>query len=155
MAGSKVAPKKVAVVYASAYGNTAMMASKVAEGLAAGGAVPVVLNSVEMPMQAIVDELETAAGFLIGTPTLNGNVPHPILALIANMVVLNMRGKPASVFGSYGWSGEAVKTVQDILTSMRIKVAPEPIKVRMTPSEGELKTCLDFGRKFAEIVLGG
>ena len=53
---------------------------------AAGGATPVVLNSVETPMQAIVDELETAAGFLIGTPTLNSNVPHPILALIANMV---------------------------------------------------------------------
>ncbi len=154
-AGSKVAAKKVAVVYASAYGNTAAMAAKVAEGLSAGGAAPVVLNSVETPMQAIVDELETAAGFLVGTPTLNGNVPHPILSLIASMVVLNMRGKPASVFGSYGWSGEAVKTVQDILTSMRIKVAPEPIKVRMTPSEGDLKTCFDFGKKFAEIVLGG
>ena len=154
-AGSRIAEKKVAVVYASAYGNTAAMAAKVAEGLAAGGAAPVVLNSVESPMQAIVDELETAAGFLIGTPTLNGNVPHPILALIASMVVLNMRGRPASVFGSYGWSGEAVKTVQDILTSMRLKVAPEPIKVRMAPSEGDLKTCFDFGKKFAEIVAAG
>jgi len=48
-----------------------------------------------------------------------------------------------------------VKTVQDILTSMRIKVAPEPIKVRMTPSEADLKACLDFGKRFAEIVLGG
>ncbi|MGE5663864.1 MAG: FprA family A-type flavoprotein [Deltaproteobacteria bacterium] len=153
--GSKVAAKKVAIVYASAYGNTAAMAARVAEGLSAGGAVPVVLNSVETPMQAIVDELETAAGFLIGTPTLNSNVPHPILALIANLVVLNMRGKPASVFGSYGWSGEAVKTVQDILNSMRIKVAPEPIKVRMTPSEADLAACHDFGKRFAEIVLGG
>lgn len=154
-AGSKVDPKKVAVVYTSAYGNTGMMAARVAEGISAGGAVPVVLNCVETPMQGIVDELETAAGFLVGTPTLNGNVPHPILALIANMVVLNMRGKPASVFGSYGWSGEAVKTVQDILASMRIKVAPEPIKVRMTPSDADLKTCFDFGKQFAGIVLGG
>ncbi len=153
-AGSRTAAKKVAVVYATAYGNTGAMAEKVAEGLRAGGASPVVLNSVETPMQAIVDELETAAGFLVGTPTLNGNVPHPILALIASMVVLNMRGRPASVFGSYGWSGEAVKTVQDILTSMRLKVAPEPIRVRMTPSEADLKTCFDFGKKFAEIVLG-
>jgi len=94
-AGSKVGKNKVAVVYASAYGNTAKMASKVAEGLKAGGAVPVVMNSVEIPMQAIVDELETSAGFLIGTPTLNSNVPHPILALIANVVVHSMRGKPA------------------------------------------------------------
>jgi len=40
--------------------------------------------------------------------------------------------------------------VQDILTSMRIKVSPEPIKVRMTPSEQDLQACVDFGRKFAE-----
>ena len=62
------------------------------------------------------------------------------------------KGKTASVFGSYGWSGEAIRTVQDILTSMRIKVSPEPIKVRMTPNEQELQACVDFGRKFAEIV---
>ena len=89
-------------------------------------------------------------GFLVGTPTLNSNVPHPILHLIANLVVLNMKGKVASVFGSYGWSGEAIKTVQDILTSMRIKVSPEPIRVRMAPSEQDLQACVDFGRKFAE-----
>src|SRR3970282_232392 len=49
-----------------------------------------------------------------------------------------MKGKTASVFGSYGWSGEAIRTVQDILTSMRIKVSPEPIKGRMTPNEQRL-----------------
>jgi flavorubredoxin len=59
------------------------------------------------------------------------------------------------VFGSYGWSGEAIKTVQDILTSMRIKVSPEPMKVRMAPSAQELKACVDFGRMFAGIAGGG
>jgi len=60
----------------------------------------------------------------------------------------------ASVFGSYGWSGEAIKTVQDILTSMRIKVAPDPIRVRMSPSEADLATCHEFGKKFAEAASG-
>jgi flavorubredoxin len=115
---------------------------------------PVLMNGVEVPVGEMIDRLEECVGFLVGTPTLNSNVPHPILHLIANLVVLNMKGKPASVFGSYGWSGEAIKTVQDILTSMRIKVAPEPIKVRMTPNEQELQACVDFGRKFAEIAAG-
>ncbi len=150
----KVTEKKVAIVYASAYGNTARMAEKVAEGVARSGAVPVLMNSVEVPMEKIIDEFEESSGFLIGTATLNGNVPHPILHLIANLVVLNVKGKPASVFGSYGWSGEAIKTVQDILASMRLKVTPEPIRVRMTPSEGDLAACVEFGKKFGEIVLG-
>jgi flavorubredoxin len=152
---SRVREKKVAIVYASAYGNTAAMAGKVAEGVRAGGLTPVLMNAVEVPMDKIVDEFEVAAGFLIGTPTLNSNVPQPILQLIANLVVLNVKGKPASVFGSYGWSGEAIKTVQDILTSMRLKVTPEPIRVRMSPSDADLAACVEFGRKFAEVVQAG
>ncbi|GAB4235369.1 MAG: FprA family A-type flavoprotein [Deltaproteobacteria bacterium] len=153
-ASSRVREKKVAIVYVSAYGNTAAMARKVAEGVAAGGATPVLMNGVEVPVSEMVDRIEECAGFLIGTPTLNSNVPHPILQLIASLVVLNIKGKPASLFGSYGWSGEAIKTVQDILTSMRVKVAPEPIRVRMAPSEQDLQTCFEFGRKFAGIAAG-
>jgi flavorubredoxin len=152
---SRVREKKVAIVYASAYGNTAAMAGKVAEGVRAGGLTPVLMNAVEVPMDKIIDEFEVSAGFLIGTPTLNSNVPQPILQLIANLVVLNVKGKPASVFGSYGWSGEAIKTVQDILTSMRLKITPEPIRVRMSPSDADLAACVEFGRKFAEVVQAG
>jgi len=153
-ASSRITEKKVAIVYVSAYGNTAAMARKVAEGVAAAGLVPVLMNGVEVPVGEMIDRLEECVGFLVGTPTLNSNVPHPILQLIANLVVLNMKGKPASVFGSYGWSGEAIKTVQDILTSMRIKVSPEPIKVRMAPNEQDLQACVDFGKKFGEIAGG-
>ena len=152
---SRVKEKRVSIVYASAYGNTAAMAAKVAEGVRAGGATPVLMNAVEVPMEKIIDEFEMSAGFLIGTATLNGNVPQPILQLIANLVVLNVKGKTASVFGSYGWSGEAIKTVQDILISMRLKVVPEPVRVRMSPSEADLAACLEFGRKFAEVVRTG
>jgi flavorubredoxin len=151
---ARVKEKKVPIVYVSAYGNTAMMAKKVAEGVAAGGLTPVLLNAVEVPTDKIVDELDESVGFLIGTPTLNSNLPHPILSLIGHLVVLNLRGKTASAFGSYGWSGEAMKMVQDILTAMRIKVSPEPIKFKMTPSGQELDACFEFGKKFAEGVGG-
>jgi flavorubredoxin len=152
---SRVTEKKVTVAYVSAYGNTAAMAGKVAEGVESAGVKSKLINCVEVPTNQIIDEFETSAGFLIGTPTLNANVPEPILHLIANLVVLNVKGMPASVFGSYGWSGEAIKTVQDILASMRLKVAPDPLRVRMAPSGAELAACVDFGRKFAEIVLSG
>jgi len=151
---ARVKERKVPIVYVSAYGNTAMMAKKVAEGVAAGGLTPVLMNGVEVPIDKIVDELDESVGFLIGTPTLNSNLPHPILSMIGHLVVLNLRGKTASAFGSYGWSGEAIKMVADILTAMRIKVSPEPIKFKMTPSAQDLVACFEFGRKFAE-NLGG
>jgi flavorubredoxin len=151
---ARVKEKKVPIVYVSAYGNTAAMAKKVAEGVAAAGLTPVLMNAVEVPTDKIVDELDESVGFLIGTPTLNSNLPHPILSMIGHLVVLNLRGKTASAFGSYGWSGEAIKMVADILTAMRIKVSPEPIKFKMTPSAQELDACFEFGKKFA-VDLGG
>jgi len=45
---ARVKEKKVPIVYVSAYGNTAAMAKKVAEGVAAGGLTPVLLNGVEV-----------------------------------------------------------------------------------------------------------
>jgi flavorubredoxin len=152
---SRVEGKRVPVVYATSYGNTAAMAEKVVEGLKAGGVVPVLLNVVETPEETLLDELEKASGVLIGTPTLNATVPHPILHLIGNMVVLNLKRKPASVFGSYGWSGEAIKTVSDIMTTMGMRVTPEPIRVRLTPSAADLEACVEFGKKFAEAVIAG
>jgi NADH oxidase (H2O-forming) len=151
---ARVKEKKVPIIYVSAYGNTAAMAKKVADGVAAGGLTPVLLNGVEVPIDKIVDELDESVGFLIGTPTLNSNLPHPILSMIGHLVVLNLRGKTASAFGSYGWSGEAIKMVADILTAMRIKVSPEPIKFKMTPSAQELDTCFEFGKKFAVDLVG-
>ncbi len=146
--------KRVAVIFASAYGNTAAMAKKVAEGLEKAGVTVKLINAVEVPMNEIIDEVELADGVIFGTSTLNATVPKPILNIISNMVVLNVRGKYFSVFGSYGWSGEAIKMVQDILLTMRLKLVGEPVRVRLTPSEEDLKKCEDLGRAFGSELLG-
>ncbi len=146
--------KKVAIVYVSAYGNTTMMAKKVAEGVTAAGCKPVLLDGGEVSIHKILDELDESIGFLIGTPTLNSNLPHPIYSMLGYLVVLNVKGLTSSAFGSYGWSGEATKIVTDIMAAMRIKVFPEPIKFKMTPSEADLQTCFEFGKKYADAVGG-
>ncbi|MEW6720240.1 MAG: FprA family A-type flavoprotein [Thermodesulfobacteriota bacterium] len=147
--------KKVAIIYVTAYGNTAMMAKKVAEGVAAAGCKPVLLNGAEVTIHRILDELDESVGFLIGTPTLNSNLPEPIYSMIGYLVVLNVKGLTSSTFGSYGWSGEATKIVADIMAAMKIKVFPEPIRFKMTPTEADLQTCFEFGKKYAEAVGGG
>jgi flavorubredoxin len=146
--------KRVVVVYASAHGNTAAMAKKVAEGAQRAGALVRLINTVEVPMNEIIDEVEIADAIIFGTSTLNATIPKPILNIISNMVVLSVRGMYYSVFGSYGWSGEAIKMVQDILSTMRMKLAGDPVRVRMTPSEEELKHCVELGEEVANKVLG-
>lgn len=145
--------KRVAIIYASAYGNTAAMAKKVAEGADVPGVHVSLMNTVEVLMNEIIDEIELADGVIFGTSTLNATVPKPILNIIANMVVLNVKGKLFSVFGSYGWSGEAIRMVQDILTTMRLKKGADPVRVRLTPSEEDLELCVNLGEEFGKKIL--
>jgi len=145
--------KRVAVIYASAYGNTAAMAKKVAEGVKSLGLKVSLMNTIDVPMNEIIDEIEVADGILFGTSTLNSTVPKPILNIISNMVVLNVRGKFFAVFGSYGWSGEAIKMVQDILTTMRLKLGADPVRVRLTPSEDDLELCINLGEEFGKKIM--
>jgi len=146
--------RQVAIIYVSAYGNTTMMAKKVAEGVAAAGLKPKLVNAAEVSIHQILDDLDESIGFLVGAPTLNSNLPEPIYSMLGYLVVLNVKGLTSSAFGSYGWSGEATKIVTDIMAAMRIKVYPDPIRFKMTPTEADLQTCFEFGKKYAEAVGG-
>ena len=130
--------KQVAIIYVSAYGNTTMMAKKVARawrgraeaeaGQRRGG-----LDPPDPRRPRRVDRV------LVGAPTLNSNLPEPIYSMLGYLVVLNVKGLTSSAFGSFGWSGEATKIVTDIMAAMRIKVYPEPIKFKMTPTEADTR----------------
>ena len=50
------------------------------------------------------------AGFAVGSPTLGGHVPTPVSEAIGAILKTDARHLPYGVFGSYGWSGEAVRT---------------------------------------------
>src|SRR5512140_3954526 len=60
-AAGRVTEKKVVIVYVSAYGNTEAMARKVADGVAAGGLTPVLMNGVEVAIARIITEIYDSA----------------------------------------------------------------------------------------------
>jgi flavorubredoxin len=144
------AVKKVAVIYASAYGNTEEMAKHIAKGASIDGLTDVsLINLVERDARDVVDEIERADAVIVGSPTLNAKPPKPIFDMISSLVMLNVKNKKAAVFGCYGWSGEAVQMVQDILKSLRFAIVQEGLKIQMTPFEEDLLNCEKFGMDFA------
>ncbi len=145
--------KKIVIIYVSSYGNTAKMAKAIERGTAIPGIQTTLYNVTEVPMDTIVDEVEISDGIILGTPTLNAKTPEPIFNLISNLVTLNVKGKAASVFGCYGWSGEAIKMTEDILNSLKFKILVDSCKLRMVPSEKDLKGCEEYGRNYANEIL--
>jgi flavodoxin short chain len=146
--------KKVTIVYVTAYGNTQRMAKHIANGLKEKKIEVYLLDATQTDMDTIINKIEASDGVLFGTPTLNAKAPKPILDVVSNLVLLNIRGKSAAVFGSYGWSGEAVKMMEEILKSIGFRIREEGLKVRLVPTPQDDKICEEFGKKFAESLMG-
>ena len=63
------------------------------------------------------------------------------------------KGKKAAAFGSYGWSGEAVKLIENYLRMLKLDVVLEGVSSRFSPSDDEERSIREFGQKFAEKLL--
>lgn len=141
--------RRVVVAYVSAYGNTGRLATAIAEGLRERGVDPLVFDLVKGDARAVVAAVDAADGVLIGSPTLNRDAVKPVWSLLADLSPIVNRGKPAAAFGSYGWSGEAVKLVEERLAGLQLKIVQPGLKVNFVPSDAQLEEAREFGRRFA------
>lgn len=140
----------VALLYASAYGNTTALAQAIARGITkAGVAVESINCEVTEPseIQAIV---EKCSGFIIGSPTLGGHAPTPIQTALGILLSAVPTDKPAGVFGSFGWSGEAIDLLENKLKDAGYRFGFDPIRVKFKPTDLTLKTCEEAGTDFAQ-----
>ena len=88
---------------------------------------------------------------MVGAPTYEGTL-FPRMARVLEMAVLKrVLNKKVAMFGSYGWSGGALKHLKKII---------EPVKWQLVDSfefvggatEEDLKRGEDFGARFAEAI---
>ena len=62
--------------------------------------------------------------------------------------------KIGAAFGSYGWSGEAVKIINQELEAMKFDIIDPGLRVQYVPDPDALKNCYDLGRKVGQAVKG-
>lgn len=146
--------KKVLLAYASAYGYTRRLAEAIAEGIREAGVKADLVDAGITPPGAIMHRVEGADGLLVGSPTINRDAVPPIWEMLAYVSPLINRGKPAAAFGSYGWSGEAVKLIEQRLEGLQFRVVGPGLRVNLQPSGTDLEEAREFGRRFAAAVLG-
>jgi flavorubredoxin len=89
---------------------------------------------------------------LIGSPTINQNTLLPVYRMFAVINPLRDKGKKAAAFGSFGWSGEAVKLIENQLRALKLNVVMDGISAKFSPGDEKHKQMLDFGRNFARYL---
>lgn len=147
--------KTLLIFYISSYGNTRRMAEAVYEGAMAVEHVRVSLYDLEgSEIAPFVDLIEGADGILFGTPTINGDAVKPVWDLLSSLAVVNLKSKLGGVFGSYGWTGEGVKMVEDRLRGLKLRVPIPGIRIKLIPTEEEIEICREFGHDMAQDLMG-
>ncbi|NPU84962.1 MAG: FprA family A-type flavoprotein [Syntrophaceae bacterium] len=150
-AAQKPAAKAV-VVYATMWKSTEKMARAMAEGLAEGGLRVKLMNMDEVHRSDVVYETLEAGALCAGSPTLNNNLLPQMADVLTYLKGLRPANLLGCAFGSYGWSGESAKQVQEYLEDTKVKIVGEAIRAKHVPDRDTLARCFEQGRQVAAAV---
>jgi len=87
----------------------------------------------------IMTDIIEAEYICVGSPTLNNNILPTVSAFLTYMKGLAPKGRKAMAFGSFGWGGQSVGIVEEILASCKFEILKQQ-KIQYIPDENQLKT---------------
>ena len=146
--------RKVLIAYVSAYGYTKQAGEYIAQGIRETGTFDIEMADIEnIPSAELEAKLTSADAILAGSPTINQNTLLPVYKLFALINPMRDKGKAAGAFGSYGWSGEAVKIILDNFRNLKLKTFEETASFKFSPGATKKDAMIEFGKRFARTIL--
>jgi flavorubredoxin len=146
---------KAVVIYDTMWKSTESMANAIAEGISATGVRVKPIHIRSSHRSDIMTDVIDAAAVVVGSPTLNNQMFPTVADVLTYMKGLKPARKIAGAFGSYGWSGEAVKLVAAELAAMNFNLIDPGPRLQYVPDVGGLAACADYGKRIGEAVLAG
>jgi len=144
------AKKRVLVVYDTMWGSTEKMAKMIMKGISSEGVETSLFRLPCSDRGDILKELLDARCLVIGSSTINNSILPTMSPFLDELVGLKPVNKIAAAFGSFGWGGGAVKTIEDSIVKAGMKNAIPSLAVKWAPDKLELQRCFEFGREIAQ-----
>ncbi|MBW2019861.1 MAG: FprA family A-type flavoprotein [Deltaproteobacteria bacterium] len=146
--------RKAVVVYDTMWHSTEKMAEAIVAGLGEEGveARPMHLRSCHR--SDVMAEVLDAGAVVVGSPTLNNGLFPTVSDFLTYMKGLRPKNKIGAAFGSYGWSGEAVKLINKELEAMKFELIDPGVKIQYVPDDQGIEACYQIGKKIAQALSG-
>ncbi|MBP5561407.1 MAG: flavodoxin domain-containing protein [Muribaculaceae bacterium] len=143
---------QVTIIYDTMWQSTRLMAEAIAQGLteAAPDVTVKLMNAALDDKNDVLTEMFHSRAFLIGSPTINNGYSHAIAGLLEMAKGLKLKNKKAAAFGSYGWSGEAVKQLTERLAACGYELLDDGIRTPWVPDNDALVACRAYGAALAD-----
>jgi anaerobic nitric oxide reductase flavorubredoxin len=144
---------QITIIYDTMWNGTKMLAERIAEGITeADPDVSVKVHSLaKRDENDLITEVFKSKAVIVGSPTVSNNILHSVAGFIHLMKALKFKGKKAAAFGCYGWSGESVKVMNELMESAGFEVVNEGYRNQWNPDGDAQEAAMDFGRNLAKI----
>ena len=149
---AQVPEKTAVIIYDSMWDGTRRMAEAIGEGLAANGVPYKTFYLPTSDRNDVVAEILKTEAIIIGSPTFNQGLLPTITPILEDLRGLRFQNKIGAAFGSYGWSGESVKLIEEHLARCKIPVVAEGVRAKWQPKPEDLGRCRELGSAVAKAV---
>jgi len=139
---------QVTIIYDTMWDGTRRMAEAIAKGIHhQDNAINIkVYNASKTDKNDIITDVFKSKAILMGSPTINRGISTSLAGLIEEIKGLRFKEKKAAAFGCYGWSGESVNILTDLLKQSGFEIINDGIKALWNPDEESIKRSYQFGR---------
>ena len=141
---------QISIVYDTMWDSTRLMAEAIARGIREEDPTVTVklLNAAKVDKNDIVTEIFKSKAILAGSSTVNNRYLSAMGGLLEMVKGMKFKNKKAAAFGSYGWSGEAVKLLTEDLVAAGFEIIHEGRRTLWVPDSSEMESCKEFGKEF-------
>jgi flavorubredoxin len=137
--------KRALIVYDTMWHSTEKMAYAIAEGLTNAGVPVRIMDLKTHHHSAVMSEVARCGLIVVGSPTHNNGILPFVAGFLTYMKGLRPQNRLGAAFGSYGWSGECTKIINEWLKDMGFELPVEPCKTQYVPTHDVLKECASMG----------
>lgn len=142
---------QITILYDTMWNGTGRLAEKIKEGIqSADSEVNVkTYNIAKTDINDLVTEVFKSKAVAVGSPTVGNSILHSVAGVIHFIKGLKMKNKKGSSFGCYGWSGEGVKVLNEMLAGAGFTLIGDGLSCPWNPDADKEQRAMEMGRLIA------
>ena len=145
---------QITILYDSMWENTRKMAEAISQGikLADSDVTIKLFNVARSDKNTVITEVFKSKAILVGSSTINNGILSSTAGILEEIKGLAFKNKKAAAFGSYGWSGQSVKIINEEIIKCGFSLVNEGIRILWTPDDIGINNCIEFGKEFTKKI---
>ena len=142
---------QITILYDTMWDGTKIMAEAISRGIhETDKEVNIKLfNTAKTDKNDVITEIFKSKAILVGSPTIGGGILSSVAEILEVIKGLRFKNKNAASFGCYGWSGESIKVLKDLLEKSGFSIIHDGIRALWNPDDESIEKCVEFGKEIA------